>query len=102
MVNFEQYRLDGPHHERQRDERKRHTHTPSGVLQVQADWAVFPVEGQQYQAGHNRGQRERQIDDHVDEPFSREVVTYQHPGDQQAENHVEHGDARGDGQRHPE
>lgn len=94
MVDFEQHRLHGPHHERQRDECQRNAHTPSGVLQVQTDRAVGSVESQQHQAGDNSRKRERQVNEDVDEALAREVVAYQHPCDQQAEEHIEDGDAR--------
>ncbi len=43
---------------------------------MQAHRAVIPVKGQHYQAGDDRWQRERQIDDGVDQPFAYEIVPY--------------------------
>ena len=101
-VQFQQHRLHRAHDERQRDEQQRDAHAPLGVLDVDSDGAVGPVQRQHHQAGHDRRQRERQVDDRVHQPLARELVPRQHPGDQQPEEQVDHRDRKRDRQRHPE
>ena len=55
--------------------------TPSGLL--------GPVERQQHQAGHDGGQGEGHVDDHLEDALAREVVAHQHPGDEGAHHHVD-------------
>ena len=52
-----------------------------GVRDVDADRAVRPVEREQRQPGDDRRQRERQVDQRVDDALAREPVTHEHPRD---------------------
>ena len=63
---------------------KRQEHRASGVGDVDADGALRPVQRQQHEAGHDRGQGEGDVDDHLEHPLAEELVTHQHPGDQRA------------------
>ena len=63
-----------------------------GVGEVDVHRAVRPVERQQHQAGDDRRQRERQVDERVDHALAREAVAHQHPGDQRAHHAVDQRD----------
>ena len=52
------------------------TSIPTGLLR--------PVERQQREAGDDRRQRERQVDQRVDDALAAEAVAHQHPRDQRA------------------
>src|SRR3712207_8558459 len=52
------------------------------------------VERQQREAGDDRRQRERQVDERVDEALAAEVVADQHPGDDRAHHRVDRGEDR--------
>ena len=54
-----------------------------------ADPAVGRVEGRERNPGHRRRQRERQVHRRVKELAPREIISHQHPGDEQAEHRVE-------------
>ena len=75
---------------------------PLRVLQVDADQAVRAVQRQHHQAGDDRRQRERQVDDRVDQPLAGELVAGEHPRHQQSEEQVDHRHAGRDGQRDAE
>ena len=62
-VEVGQHRLHGAHRERQRDEQQRDEDAAPRADEVDADRAVAAVERQQHQAGHDRRQRERDVDD---------------------------------------
>ena len=66
VVELLEHRLHGPHDERQGHERERQADRLLGVGPVQAERAVRAVEGEQHQAGDDRRQRERDVDDHVE------------------------------------
>ena len=67
-----------------------------GEGDVDADRAVGAVEGEQGQAGDDRRQGERQVDDRVDDALAGELVADEHPGDDRAEDRVDHDhDQRG-------
>ena len=80
------------------------TTTPSGVKATlmpsgSSGCPIQPfsrVERGQRDAGDRGRQRERQIDQRVDEPLAGKAVAHQHPGDEQAEDRV---DQRGDQRR---
>ena len=55
-----------------------------GVREVDADRAVRSVQGEQHEAGDDRRQRERQVDQRVDDALAGEVVAHQHPRDERA------------------
>ena len=73
------------------------TSTPSGVnatlmperLEQRAEPAVGRVHGGERDAGDRRRQRERQVDQRVDEPLPGKAVAHQHPRDEQAEDRVD-------------
>ena len=48
---------------------------------VDAQRALRPVERQQHEAGDDRRQRERDVDDDVEDALAPEPVADQHPGD---------------------
>ena len=52
---------------------------------------VRRIQRGQRDAGDRRRQRERQIDQGIDDAASRELVADQHPGDEKAEDRVHHG-----------
>ena len=66
---------------------------------VDADRRARAVEREHQEAGDDRRQRERQVDDRVDERLAAEVVAHEHPGDDRPEDGVRERDERGDGQR---
>ena len=79
---------------------QRERHGVLGERPVHAHRAVGPVERQQDQARDDRRQRERHVDDDVEQGLAREVVTDQHPGDDGAHHDVDGRDQEGlvDGQ----
>src|SRR5829696_1474752 len=95
-VQLRQNRLYGTNDERKRDEKERHHYRRSGVGDVEAKGALGSVERQQRQAGDDRGQGERKVDQGVDQPFTPESIPYQHPGDKRPRHDVDgHDDQRG-------
>ena len=50
---------------------------------------VRPVERQQHQAGDDRRQGERDVDEDLERPLAEEVVAHQHPGDERAHHDVD-------------
>ena len=58
-------------------------------LEQRAEPAVRRVQRGQRDARDRRRQRERQVDDRIDEAAARELVPHQHPGDDEAEHAVE-------------
>ena len=44
--------------------------------------AVGDVQIREHQPGHGRRQRERQIDERIEEPLAGKLVTNEHPGDE--------------------
>src|SRR5215210_2728337 len=81
-VHLGQHGLNGPHDEGKGDEKERHRDRRLGVGDVEPQGTLGPVERQQRQAGNDRGQGERQVDQGVDQPFTPEGIPYQHPGDE--------------------
>jgi hypothetical protein len=87
-----EHRLHRAHHERQPDEdqrdhdaRRREGQLDAVRLQQLPDPAVAREQRRQRDAGHGRGQRERQVDQRIDDALARKLVAHQHPGHQQAE-----------------
>ena len=70
-VELDQDRLDGPHHEGQRDEQQRDHDAGAREGEVQPDRAARAVEGEQGQAGDDGRQRERKVDEGVDDAACR-------------------------------
>ena len=60
-------------------------HLDAQRRQQPPDPAVVRSRGGQRDAGHRRGQRERQIDERVEQAPAGEIVARQHPGDDEAE-----------------
>ena len=98
-VELDQHRLDGADDERQRHEQERHQHAPARVRDVDADAAGRAVEREQRQAGDDRRQRERQVDQRVDEPLAAEVVADERPGERGAGDRVDRDDRAGEPER---
>ena len=95
-LHFEQRRLHRAHHERQADQRQRHDDADPGVgdldaerREVLADPAVLGEHGGQRDARHRGRQRERHVDQRVDQLAARKLVAHQRPGDDEAEHAVE-------------
>ena len=70
------------------------TNTPSGVkLTLNGSHCpiqpLLRIERGQRDAGHRGRQRERQVDQRVDDALAGERVAHQHPGDEQPEDRVE-------------
>ena len=87
-----QQRLHGAHRERQADEDQRQHDAGRGVGDLQSmrfeplpDPAVGRIDRGQRDARDRGGQRERQIDQRVEQAPPREAITHQHPGDQRAD-----------------
>ena len=80
--------------ERQRDEEQRQADGDLRVGEVEPERALGPVQGQQGQAGDDRRQRERQVDQRVDGALAREIVADQDPGDERAHDRVDQHDDR--------
>ena len=104
-IEVAQDRLHGAHDERQADEGERHDHAERRVgdldperLEPAADPAVVGVDRGERDAGDRGGQRERQVDQRVDQPPAREPVALQHPGHAGGRRQVD----RGRGDRRPE
>jgi len=72
---------------------------PNG--EILADPAVRRVDGRERNAGHRGRQRERQIDDRVDEPLQRKRVAHEHPRDEKAEHGVDQRAAECGRERQP-
>src|SRR5471030_1556356 len=99
-----QHRLDGAHDEGQADEgqrdddaerRERHLDAEHAFEEA-AEPAVGRIQRRQRDAGDGGRQRERQVDQRVDDALAGEFIAYQHPGDDAAEDDVEEGgDQRG-------
>ena len=67
--------------------------TAVGVLaQLTPERARRPVEAEQHQAGDDGRQRERDVDDDLEDPLAGELVPDQDPGDRGAHDDVDHGD----------
>ena len=99
-VEVLQHRLHRAHDERQADEDQCHHDAERGVrdldaerLQQAAEPAVAGPDRGQRDAGDRGRQRERQVDQRVDQPLAGEAVAHQHPGDDQAEDGVDRGAA---------
>ncbi len=97
-LHLQQRRLHGAHHERHADQRQRDGDADPGVghldaerLEVLADPAVLREHRRERDAGDRGGQRERHVDQRVDELAAREVVAHQRPGDDEAEHEVDGG-----------
>ena len=90
------HRLHRADDERQADEGERHDHAqrrerdldPERIEKL-PDPAVGRVDRGQRDAGHRGRQRERQVDDGVEQALEREIVAHQHPGDERAHDQVE-------------
>ncbi len=96
------HRLDRPDRERQRDEDQREHDADLGVGDVDAERAVDPVQRQQRQPGHDRRERERQVDQDIDDRTARKRVAYEHPGDQRAHHGIDRDRRRRDLERQPQ
>jgi hypothetical protein len=94
-VHVFEHWLDAAHNERQTDKHERDEdadgregHADSDLDEPSADPAVLGIETGEGDAGHRRGQRERQIDERVHQPLARKAVAHQNPGDHQPEGHI--------------
>ena len=72
LVELDQHRLHRAHHERERHEQQRDDDTGLLVGDVDAERAVRPVEREQDQARDDRRQRERQVDQDVEDLLAGE------------------------------
>ena len=95
-VELDQHGLHRADDERQRHEQQRQQHRELRVGDVDAERAGRAVERQQREPGDDRRQRERQVDQRVDEALAAEPVAHQDPGDQRAREGVDDGG----GERH--
>ena len=93
-VELDQHRLHRADDERQRDEQQRQQHGELRERDVDADRAGRAVEREQREAGDDRRQRERQVDQRVDEALAAELVAHEDPGDQRAGDGVDHASRR--------
>ncbi len=73
---------------------------PSGARTL-TDPAVRGIERGERDARDRGRQRERQIDQRVDDPLGRKGVAHQHPGDQQSEHGVDQGGGEGGAEAQP-
>ena len=80
-VELEQHGLHRADDERQRDEQQREDDGGARAGDVDPDRRARPVERDQRQPGDDRRQREREVDDRVDDVLAAEVVADEHPGD---------------------
>ena len=94
-VELLQHGLDGADDERQRHEQERHHDRDPSEGDVDPDRAHRPVEREQRQPRDDRWQREREVDERVDEALARELVAHEHPRDRRAGDRVDRGDDEG-------
>ena len=88
-VELLQHGLHRADDERKRDEHEREHDRRLREGDVDADRRLRAVEREQRQAGDDRRQRERQVDDRVHERLAAEIVADEHPGGDGAEHGVE-------------
>src|SRR5829696_2822195 len=98
-VELDQDRLDGADDERQRDEQQREQHGELRERDVDPDRAGRAVERQQREAGDDRRQRERQVDQRVDDALAAEPIADEDPRDQRE---AQRGDRLAAADRAPE
>ena len=77
-------------HERDRDAQRRERHLDAVSLQRGTQPPVRRVERRQRDTGDRGRQRERQIDQRIDDAPARKPVSRQHPGDDQPKHRVHH------------
>ena len=87
-IQLGEHRLDGADHEGERHEQERQRHGPRGVGDVDAHRAVRAVEREQHEAGDDRRQGERDVDEHLEDALTLELITDEHPGDERAHHDV--------------
>ena len=95
-LHLQQRRLHGAHREGHADQGEGERHADPGVgdldaerLEVAADPAVLREHRGEGDARDRRGQRERHVDERIDELAPRELVAHQRPGDDEAEHEVD-------------
>src|SRR6266480_1508575 len=97
LVELEQHGLHRAHDEGEGDEQEREHDRNARVGDVDAEWPPRPVEREEGEARDDRRERERQVDQCVDEALAAKGVADEHPGDQGAGRGVDrHDDERGD------
>ena len=69
--------------------------------QVVADPAVLREHGRERDAGHGGRQRERHVDERIDDLAARELVAHQRPGEDEAEHQVDGGGQQRGTERQP-
>ncbi len=102
-LHLDQRRLHGAHDERQADQDQRDDDSDPGVghldaeaRELQPEPAVRREHRGERDAGHRGRQRERQVDQRVDQPAARELVAHERPGDDEAEERIDdRGEQRG-------
>ena len=72
-VELEQHGLDGAHDERERHEEQREADRDLREGDVDAERALRAVAGDQRQPGDDRRERERKVDDRVDDALAPET-----------------------------
>ena len=97
-LHLQQRRLHGAHRKGHADQGERERHADPGVghldaerLEVAADPAVLREHRGEGDARDRRRQRERHVDERIDQLAPRELVAHQRPGDDEAEHQVDGG-----------
>src|SRR5262249_57560735 len=82
--------------------RRRERHLDAEVGENPADPSIGSVQRRQRNAGDRGRKGERQIDRGVKQPAAREVISRQHPGDQQSEHGVDQGRRKREAETRPQ
>src|SRR6266566_8124603 len=80
-IELEENRLNRSNDERERHEEQREQEAPTREHGVDPDGRLRTIEREQGQAGDDRRQSERQVDEGVHEPLADEAIAHERPGD---------------------